>query len=71
MNCVEHGWQTRQPCLFWLAVIVICFGGSHVCLVSGKPTEGAWVWSAGGSHLGGSWNQEVSVTRHNMVAEHS
>ena len=23
------------------------------------------------SHLGVSWNQEVSVTRHNMVAEHS
>ena len=43
-------------------MIVICFGGSHVCLVSGKPTEGAWVWSAGGSHLGVSWNQEVSVT---------
>ena len=49
----------------WLAVIVICFGGSHVCLVSGKPTEGAWVWSAGGSHLGVSWNQEVSVTGNN------
>ena len=43
-------------------MIVMCFGGSHVCLVSGKPTEGAWVWSAGGSHLGVGWNQEVSVT---------
>ena len=46
-------------------MIVICFGGSHVCLVSGKPAEGAWVWSAGGSHLGVSWNQEVSVTGDN------
>ena len=46
-------------------MIVICFGGSHVCLVSGNPTEGAWVWSAGGSHLGVSWNQEVSVTGNN------
>ena len=46
-------------------MIAICFGGSHVCLVSGEPTEGAWVWSAGGSHLGVSWNQEVSVTGNN------
>ena len=42
-----------QPCLFGVW----------------RTHRGAWVWSAGGSHLGVSWNQEVSASGNDMIAE--